>query len=651
MSGRKLYTKLASSEILNEIELYNQSDASRPPNIILKKILINLTTGNNQIIDNDKIWLFVSQIVLKFGDVNESTKKLSFLLLEIYLSNSFTIKPHGIFKGDAQLLAYIANEARAGNVNALHVLGCVDLNIVGMKMFKMYTEELWDIFMAADHNNMSVELVQVSTRLIQKIYKIEEDNEREDTRQDKIKVVFNKLLDLMKTSSEISIITSVCNSLIDLTDTVKYPFLKVDLKIEHISQLISTITQIRSNKAIKSYFNKMPSILTIIMNYKVKREDGGSVCKDIITCIKPFIRDESYSVVMNSIKCIIYYLGYTDDQFKSRILGELMKGFEHLFRSKDSHMITSERTLYFNCLRNLLLVIIKFDKQLQEDKGFLKDILEFVKIDINRDVENYIIDTKLEILYILSLKGIEEEMIMDILLPLTRCSVDEISYKTIRTIGNLVSKKRDRHYPQLTGLVRSVSNEKNVLALSIPIKELNDSEVSRCYVESILCRKRSIYPLVARDMYKDDDLTSYIWLLGETGHLDELIVLRPVIFSLVEDAHDRQIHIMDSYLTSILKAAIKSGTLYSEMLAVLKEVYANDKFTINTKQRVEFYSRLLCSGLEKAQILQVLTIPTSGPNSVDTSALPAETVDSLCKVFGSLACIYLRDVHSVFRNC
>lgn len=681
----KVYTRLKVYEFQEEIRTYNESGSARPPLSVLKKIIANLTIGNNQLIGCNDIFAFVCRVTLQFGDQNEGVKKLGMLILEMFVSSAFKSSRRSKANMDnkevdldsilGQLLPYLVRQSGegTGDVDALRILGAVDTEFMSSKMFNNYTNQLWILVnekLSADNDeDIGAQFVHVSIRLIQKLTKSETDKE---LAEDKIKVIFNKLVNILNRSNNIQLLSAVAETILDLTLTNKYPYLRINLTMNHVSKLISVITQLRSRPSLNKNYNQVSPILTLIAKFKVN-DSNRNISKDIITCVRPYMSDKNLSVVMNAIKCIICFLGEThDDNFNGKVEVEIIKVFQKLFESDNGRIVRENRTVFFMCLRNLILIVIRYGDEIQsKNKDIFKNLIQHhVKINEETDVETYIIDTKLELLYLLSIKGIDDEMIIQILMPLVRSANIDISYKAIRTIGNLVVREK-KYLKVMKDLIERVSAEKNLLAISIFIKDLTiqngsvEKSIIDQYIDRVVESKDRIYSMIAEGEFKDEDVISYIWVLGEFGEVGELIEMKKTISerfrvktSLVNHDDDfkfkeMQQFIMDMYLTSLIKAWVRTGQRGDEVLAIMKDI---QKVSKQLERRVLFYSQVIqaCDG-DQQKLKSILLLPHVNDLSIpaeeeDNCGLSADAVSELCSVFGSLACVYLRGVHSVFRN-
>ena len=685
----KLYTRLKVYEFQEEIRLYNDSGSTRPPLSILKKIIANLTVGNTQLIAYNDIFAFVCRVTLQFGDQNEGVKKLGMLVLEMFVSTAFKTVRSG--RGGTgtkdvdldsvlgQLLPYLVREAgdTNGDMSALRILGAADSGFMSLKMFSTYTNQLWimvnEKLSSDNEEELSIEFIHVTIRLIQKIAKSETDKEMAE---DKIKVIFNKLVNILNKFDNIQILSSVAETMLDLTLTNKYPYLRIQLTVNQVSKLISVITQLRSKPVSnRGEFSRVAPILALLTKFKID-DSNKTISKDVITCVRPFMSGTNLSVVMNSIKCIIYYLAEThDENFNGKVIVEIIKVFYRLFESEDGKMVRENRTVYFNCLRNLILIVIKYGYEVYQKNGdiFKNLIQNYVYLDEEIDIETYIIDTKLELLYLFSIKGIEDELVIQMLLPLVRSANPDVSYKAMRTIGNLVVRER-KYMCVMTDLIEKVSVEKHLLAISIFIKDLtilngeSEDKIVSTYIKRVSRSKDRIYSMIAAGDFNDEDVISYIWVLGEFGEVGDLLELRKGTWErfkakndIVNDHDDfklkeMQQFIMDMYLTSLLKAWVRTGQRGDEVFAVMKDT---QKVSKQLSRRVTFYLQVIHScGGDQDKLQSVLLLPEmqgSSPGQIatddeDSCGLSDETVSELCTVFGSLACVYLRGVHSVFRN-
>ncbi|KAG0687430.1 hypothetical protein C6P40_002353 [Pichia californica] len=121
-----------------------------------------------------------------------------------------------------------------------------------------------------------------------------------------------------------------------------------------------------------------------------------------------------------------------------------------------------------------------------------------------------------------------------------------------------------------------------------------------------------------------------------------------------------KIFIIDMYLTSLIKSWIRSGKEKEIVLKILNDISNISNYLL---ERVNFYSQVIssCHG-DKDKLQSIILYRDVNNHDGDNDSknnleledgglgLSEETVNELCGVFGSLACVYLRSVHSVFRN-
>lgn len=661
MTDRRLYTPLKTVELLHEIESYSFNNIKkRPPLGILKKILINLTTGNIKIINNVKIWTFLKKMLVLYSDINDGIKKLTFLIFEMLVSSAYkdnNFKYLYNHQDHLQIYNWLYDRVdKFGDTNALKLFGCIDSHSVDVESFHMFTNGLSNLVtqkLDDDVDNIPVEYIHIVIRLVQKITEVESDR---DIREHKIEVLFNKLITMILKINDLKTMCAICDTLTELVLTDKYKFLKLKLNIQHVSKLITLIIT-KAKHSTNEIDYLLPSILTILTYYDIK-ESNEVICNDVIICVKLYLKSPDFSVVMNSIKVLIHY--YQGIAPNDKIIIEIIKSFENLFNLNNQELIKFQRTMFFDCLRNFSLIIIKFNKILKGNSIILKNLISYIKINNDLDVESYIIDTKLEILYLLSLNEIYDDFIIDSLLPLIKCSNANLSYKTIRTLNNLIIKNPTKYNDLLIKLINQVSCEKNILALSICLKDLHGMEsMSKLYIDKIMKNKNIVYDYLSSGKYKDDAIVSYFYVLGNLEYTKELIDLKEYVWSLLLDVFnlqsDKQIYIIDSYVTNLIKSWTKTGACGDEVLNILKSIVNDEGFNIAIIQRVEFYCGLInaCSTdtkkLEKIVDFKSI-VKRNQENDEQNVGLSPETVDELCHVFASLACVYLRDVRSIFRN-
>jgi len=636
MSDSRLYIILKPSEIINDIEIYSAS-ASRPPVGILKKIYVNTMMGNYDLIKHVDIFKFVLHSVTKYS------AKLDFQLridvLELCLCGGY-LRVERPIEDLNELYDWFQTSLKQKELDVsterhiLKLLASIDPSIGNASFIKFVGLLEETVNKKLEGPDIRSEYVYLGLRLIQKLDCINKDN--------KIYPFFEKLVSVINRVDDIKVLIAVSNTIMDLLVSKKYPTLTFQLSPLHTTKLLAVINNYRTNRIGENL--DISSIFALLM-----RNEEQHMLTDIIICVKPFILDHDVSTAMSAIKCMVYHLDRVshknDGLSYDRHINELLESYETLLiRVKDN------RIMLFNCLRNLIILVIKYSEgAYKKDTLAIQKLLESIKIDLHVDKETYIIDTKLEILYLLAVRDIEYERIFELLEDLiTNEEVsNDISYKTICTIGNIMNNTtEDKRYSYiLNHLIDDLDLNTNLLCISVffknsILKGKYDLLKIKGYIEKV--KQCDFQQYITSASARDEDILCYVWILGETKERNELVQLAQYM----KEKHD--LILLDVYINALAKVY---NAQIVDVLASLKGL------SLVTDRKIEFYLQLIRYCAETDQnIDEFMSMKEDSKvfEQEESSGLQFQSQQVLCDELGtildSVCCVYLRSENNVFHK-
>ena len=620
MSDSRLYIPIKHHDFQYEIKSIS---FKHPPIGILKKLLANFISIGDIYSNDEIIWSFILKCYKMYNN-HKIINQLTYNLLEMRLNGSYGIIKENL-EWIGELIEYLNKNECFGK---LELLSCISDKCVSDDIYKEVVSVLWDyICDKLDGGNDDTMVIHSCIRLVKKLDN-NNNNKNNNKNKDKIDLLFDKLMKLLNNCKNYEIISSIADTLLEIE---KYSTKRIQLNNGNVSTLITIITNERPTS----------SIISLLVKFKIDKVD--QLCKDVITCIESFMKDnDDISIMVNTIKCIIYYLNGVekDGKFYMKIVNEIIMSFRRMFEK-----FINDRIVFFNLLRNFLLIVIKFN--INDE---YKEIIEkFIIIDENKDIEYYIIDTKLEILYLICLNGEKDtnEYIIRQLKPLIKSSNDNISYKTIRTLCNLIIKDDEKFEKLLNELINEegITMDKHYLSISIALREVNEKNMQK-YGEVFLGKVGNDINIDNRYI-NDEDIISYIWILNRLNKIEELVDIKGKLIKRMDgDTIDKKTYIFDTYLTSIVKSSIDIGYESDKLLSIMGDISGISK---QLEIRVNYYIRLMISCQGDYKMLREILKRNSSISTNTNSGLDDDTVDEMCFVMGSIASVYLRPVHTVFK--
>lgn len=599
------------SDIVADIAKYTNSNKNhaRPPIAILRKIILLLEDPRFQP-QNLEITTFITDTYKDYID-NDQVRLLVYLILDTYdpgTSLTLICEP--------QFLNLLVNQSLNGDFHAMktllstshntHIIGTFDSSI---------TKTLYDYWSHLPIEKHTIYTIHMGVTFTPTIPS---------------KTVIEQLLSILQSSNDRLLVSPICESIMSLSPKVD---LKPLLNVHHVSKLLPCLLQ---SKDLEHQF-RISSILSLLSHFDTTI--NGNFANDILTCVSTLLKSENVLVFLNTVKCMISILSCSGIAHEKYLL-QILKSFDSIYKGIQGK--EHPRMLYFLALRNLIIFMLKYKDTFLSNAEIGNALLSLVKtysmVDPLIDSELYIIDTKLEIIYLLTKHGIfgDHKETFDILLKLVRSSNSEISYKSIRTIGNLLVNFPQIYTSQLLDSLVVFTSHIHRLALSISLSELDNASLISTYLDQLLEQPD---PIIRPD-FRTDDIVAFLVLLGKSkSHIDTLLSVYKDLQVRVFANSDEKVYIYDAFISSLIYSYTNNSLSHGkDILEIMKHIYNDHKLPLYVRKKVSFHTRLLTMGH---------TLPELPPHEHTMSEFdPSELTPDM----GTLASVYLRPVRSIFRH-
>ncbi|KAI5954281.1 hypothetical protein KGF54_002056 [Candida jiufengensis] len=365
-------------------------------------------------------------------------------------------------------------------------------------------------------------------------------------------------------------------------------------------------------------------ILNSLMSYVPQSENEAL---DLIENVLPSLQHENSSVVLNTIKVIIYYSNYAKNpELHLPILPKRIG-------SSLNSLLTKPSETQFLVLRNVILLLL--------GKKFAQFDIETFYCRFDDPI--YVKDTKLEIIYLLANEDNIESVLDELEEYATEVDVS-MARKAIRAFGNLAVK-----------LENAADRCVEVLC------DLISTGVTYIVQEAAIVIKNVLRRYPGKYSHAIDELTNYchlfdepdakaamIWMIGQYGTNPKTCLKQ---FTYKEDPVEVQLAMLTATVKYYLNFPLEGEEMLLDILKWATETTGNP----DVRDRGFIYWRLLSSEFSSSQdefqkntkdiIFNIDPSITSENDNVNPKIL-----EELELNFGSLASIYLKPVSSVFRT-
>ncbi|CAI5757259.1 unnamed protein product [Candida verbasci] len=591
MSDGKLFSKCKSTELRAELELaFKKSKPNSKIKVVLHKVIANIILNNHELVHLMKDIISL----LKIDDIE--IRKLCFEYVINYGMNSNEVTeviPYlNRFKNDSNPILRSLTLKAATSINK------PDFNNLSVQLIK-------SAFQDPDPYLRKTAAYSVSRLFQHDPIMTEQENLVEELNQ------------LLYDDSPL-VISNALASLNYITENSR----KFDLVINknHTLKLISLL--LTANEWQQTY------LINSLMSY-IPQDDEESL--NLIEHILPGLQHENSSVVLNSIKVIVYFCNYCKSpELRIPILSKRLGTSLCALLSKDSE-------IQFLVLRNVILLLLG-------QKNIVHFDVEMFYCKFDDPI--YIKDTKLEIIYLLA----NQQNVSSVLLELEEYATEvdiSMARKAIRAFGNLAVKLENAAESCVEILCDLISN-----GISYIVQE------SAIVLKNILRKYPGQFNYAIEEIIKQyklidepDAKTAIIWIIGQCSEIiaDSKLILSELIANFKDDPIEVQLSIITATTKMYLKNPIESENILNVLKIATEEVDNPD-----IRDRGFMYWRLLSSehssendefqSNTKKIVLNDNPIITSENDNINPQIL-----EELELNIGTLASIYLKPVSVVFR--
>lgn len=594
MSDGKLFTKAKPAEL--KLELEQAFKKSKPHNrikIVLRKLIANIILNNNEMA------VLMPEIIplLKIDDLE--IRKLVFNFIGSYAPVSRSSDLH-------EVLPYL-NTFQDHSNPILRALAIKLLSGIAAKEF------IEASFKSIKHhlNDLDSHVRKISAFAVAKLFQFD----RHRAEQEGLVGNLNALL----YDSNQTVVSSSLAALGFITEQNKT--LSLTLDKEHAFTLISLLS--KSNEWSQVY------ILNSLMLY-TPQTDHESL--DLIEAILPCLQHENSSVVLNSIKLIVYYCNYVKNP--ELVIPSLPKRLG----SSLTLLLLKPSEIQFLVLRNVILLLL--GKK------------ELISIDVQMffcryDDPIYVKDTKLEIIYLSANESNFPVVLRELEEYATEVDIS-MARKAIRAFGNLAVKLPAAANSCVEIIIDLISN-----GISYIIQE------SCIILKNILRKYPGRFNFAINDLIKHyklidepDAKTSIIWIIGQYCELipNSATILDHFISNFVDDP----IEVQYATLTAATKYYLTFPQAGEQIILKVLKWATEEVNNPDIRDRGYMYWRLLSTTTTSdADVFQEKTksivIHTNPLISAENDKIDPHILEELELNIGSLASIYLKPVQHVFR--
>lgn len=594
MSDKKLFTKTKAAELKAEIEqTFKKSKPLNRIRIVLRKVIANVILNNNE------LGALMPDIIplLQTDDLEIRKMCLSYIS-----SCGAFAKPAEV--GEA--LPFL-NQFANGLSPAMRALAIKTKSSVPTKAFIDSSFESIKFHLKDPDPNVR----KVSAYAVSRLFQY--DHTRAEAEG-----LIDSLNDLLYDSSTVVVSNALAalNYITELNNN-----LSLNIDSQHATTLVSLLNS--TDEWCQIY------ILNSLMLY-VSQSSNESLA--LIEGILPCLQHENSSVVLNSIKAIVYFCNYVNKP--ELVIPSLLKRLGSSLAS----LLSKPPEIQFLVLRNVILLLL--------DK---KDLISInVEMFFCRyDDPIYVKDTKLEIIYLLANESNYSVVLRELEEYATEVDVS-MARKAMRAFGNLAVKLPDAAEECVNIVVDLVSN-----GISYILQE------ATVVIKNILRKYPGRFNFVIPELMKHyklidepDAKSSAIWIVGQFCEeiSNPLSILEHFAMNFMEEA----IEVQYASLTAVTKFYLKYPQ-FGELLLLRVLKWATEEVNNpDIRDRGYIYWRMLSTATpSNTGVFQEQTksiVLNSNPLiSTENDKIDGMVLEELELNIGTLASIYLKPVQNVFR--
>jgi AP-2 complex subunit beta-1 len=340
--------------------------------------------------------------------------------------------------------------------------------------------------------------------------------------------------------------------------------------------------------------------------------------------IVPRLSHTNSAVVLTCIRVLLYLMNYISDE----------KAIASISKKLSPPLVTllaKGPEIQYLALRNALLI-------LQRRPDVLKNDIRVFFCKYNDPI--YVKVTKLELIFMLATEANIKEVLNELKEYATEIDVHFVR-KSVRAIGKLAIKIENAAEECIACLLELVSTKVAYIVQEATVVIRN---IFRKYPN----RYESIIGTLCKNLDALDEpeaKAAMIWIIGQYADRieDADVLLDDFLFSF----HDEPVEVQLALLTATVKLFLHRPTKGQEIVPKVLKWATEETDNPDLRDRGYFYWRLLSTDAAAAKKIVLGEKPSI---TAESERLDPATLEEMCLNVGTLATVYLKPVHHVFRN-
>ncbi|KAK0325572.1 hypothetical protein LTR54_015475 [Friedmanniomyces endolithicus] len=567
----------------------NSSGGKKDKNFSSKKIALKKIVANMTMSNNDMVALF-PDIVGVMGTQSLEIKKMCFL----YLVNYARTKPEIALKA----LPILLNDLEDSNP-LMRALALRTLSYVHVKQYVENTvQPLKGLLKDSDPY-----VRKTAAFCVAKLY----DHDRH-------LVEGSDLIDrlnMMLRDENPTVVSSALASLMDIWE--RSESIKLTIDYANASKIVQILPD--CSEWGQTY------ILEALTSYVPQDTSEAALLADRIT---PRLSHTNSAVVLTCIRVILYLMNYIDSEKTIALLCTKLSPPLVTLLSKGPE-------IQYLALRNALLI-------LQRRPEVLRNDIRVFFCKYNDPI--YVKVTKLELIFMLASEKNIREVLTELREYATEIDVHFVR-KSVRAIGKLAIKIEPAAKLCIASLLELVATKVSYIVQEATVVIKNIFRKYPNQYESIistLCENLD-------SLDEPEAKAAMIWVIGQYADRIENseVLLEDFLDGWADETHDVQL----ALLTATVKLFIQRPSKGQDMVPKVLKWATEDTDNPDLRDRGYMYWRLLSSNPAAAKSIVMGEKPAI---TAESEKLDPATLEEMCLVVGTLATVYLKPVHTVFRS-
>ena len=362
-------------------------------------------------------------------------------------------------------------------------------------------------------------------------------------------------------------------------------------------------------------------ILEALTSYVPKDTQEAALLAERIT---PRLSHTNSAVVLTCIRVVLYLMNYIDSE-------KIIAGLCTKLSPPLVTLLSKGSEIQYLALRNALLI-------LQRRPEVLRNDIRVFFCKYNDPI--YVKVTKLELIFMLASERNIKEVLTELREYATEIDVHFVR-KSVRAIGKLAIKIEPAAKLCISTLLELVATKVSYIVQEATVVIKNIFRKYPNQYESIistLCENLD-------SLDEPEAKAAMIWVIGQyADRIDNSeVLLEDFLDSWADETHEVQL----ALLTATVKLFIQRPTKGQELVPKVLKWATEETDNPDLRDRGYMYWRLLSSNPAAAKDVVMGEKPAI---TAESEKLDPVTLEEMCLVVGTLATVYLKPVHTVFRS-